>query len=228
MATNRRERNILDCLFVLSSEPADTLLERVESLLDELDRRKYRPSDFDSPDYEYFEEPIPPPEHQGVVPRNVREAESAEPPTTTKLSTFSDYLSEFRRVRQILSEAREACWRPEGKLLAGEALSESEYYMFRAALSGWVPPENFPPLTKALGRDEYDDYALYCHLYYEDDKHAGYIYPDCFKSATKDESSSLILVRPIRHEDVSKASLRPDQREFWKKEFPEDFARFGD
>jgi len=140
-----------------------------------------------------------------------------------------DLRSKFQKIVNNISKLRESHLVPGHKLVSGELVTEHEYYQFRSGITGLVPPGSFPGLMKILGRDWYDEYEIYTHLYYDADDQAGYIYPNCYMTYMRTHDvGTPFLVRPIKPDEVRKSQLSMTQLEFWRLEYPAEFEEFQD
>jgi hypothetical protein len=96
-------------------------------------------------------------------------------------------------------------------------LTREEYHLVAACVGSFMT-------AKQLGLSEIDDYDVYSLLCYEDDTCWCYIDPF---ARPRDPSSGTVGLRVGRPPEELKASaLRPEQREFFARYFPEALARF--
>jgi hypothetical protein len=125
---------------------------------------------------------------------------------------------QLESIRSLANKGTERLgFKPCAKLIAGECLTEQEYFLLRAM--------GINELTaKSIGLSSVDDYKVFLNLYYEDEKWRCYINPAL---KPRDPEATRIAMRFGRPpEELHLKNLRPEQKEFFKKYLPEVLTRF--
>jgi len=132
--------------------------------------------------------------------------------------SISSLVQHIKRIRRIADAINGRMVRsPSKKLLAGETLTEQEYFFIR---TGDVHLNT----AHQVGLSPIDEYAIYRHLCYEDDNVICCINPEPIPEETPD---NVVQVRwGINPEELHAKHLRPEQRDFFEEHLPDLLARF--
>jgi hypothetical protein len=124
----------------------------------------------------------------------------------------------MKRIRRIANTINGRMVRNPGrKLLRGETLTEQEYFFLR---TGGVHLNT----AHQLGLSPLDEYAIYRHLCYEDDKVICCVNPEPMPEKAPE---NVIRVRMGKApEELHDTHLRPEQRDFFEEHLPGLWARF--
>ncbi len=127
---------------------------------------------------------------------------------------------EAERIHKTAEAVNERTVRqPARKLLQGRPLTEQEYYLVR---TGGVHLNT----AHQLGFSPVDEYRLYRHLCYEDDRRICCINPEPKQTNVDDNAVTIQL--GCTPEELHTQHLRPDQKAFFQEHLPELLARFQD
>ena len=140
--------------------------------------------------------------------------------------------ADVKSLREFIDHLKVSIMNPTEKLLRAEKLTPSEFYLLRGGIT-ILPEDCFPQIGKAIGRDWYDEYDLYCFCYYETETVSGYIFPTVYYKSSQcvneqGRRGKPFMMASIKFADVQKSQLSEEQRVFWETSFPEDYAQFSD